>query len=472
MDDYTTPSTIEICHMPKIADAEEYCAVLKKIIAQQPDNYLARNKLGVTLFAAKNWQPAIEQFQAAIKQAPDYLDGWYNLGLTFTKQTNLTQAVKTWLQLLEIAPEHAAARFHLGCCYMLQNQYALAENMFNIIIQKQPSHPESQHNLATCYLKQGAFKEARQHYLIALDLNPDDIDILFNLGVIAEKQNDLDLAIRYYQKLLQINPDFFSAHYNIAIAFMMKKHNEFAIDHFNVALRLDPDNQNIQYLIEMLSPQKNTTGAPAEYITTLFDAYADHYEQHLTQALDYILPKLFLATARKKLNLADNKLNILDLGCGTGLCGEQFKSFARILDGVDLSEKMLEVAREKNIFDSLTKSEILLFLNNNIEKYDLILAGDVLVYFGDLDNLFKKTYESLCANGNIIFNTEISNKKDFAMNQSGRFSHHEKYIKLLAKKYNFIIKNFSSIQSRRQNNQPVTGYLVVLQKNIASHNHD
>jgi ubiquinone/menaquinone biosynthesis C-methylase UbiE len=38
---------------------------------------------------------------------------------------------------------------------------------------------------------------------------------------------------------------------------------------------------------------------------------------------------------------------ILDLGCGTGLCGAWFTDYSARLVGVDLSPKMIEVAKKK-----------------------------------------------------------------------------------------------------------------------------
>ncbi|WP_371440254.1 methyltransferase domain-containing protein [Candidatus Coxiella mudrowiae] len=46
---------------------------------------------------------------------------------------------------------------------------------------------------------------------------------------------------------------------------------------------------------------------------------------------------------------------MLNFGCGTGLCGEYFKPLAKELIGVDLSEKILLIAKNKNIYNILLK---------------------------------------------------------------------------------------------------------------------
>lgn len=446
-------------------EAKEYCELLKKIIQQHPDHFVAYNKLGAAFFILKKWEDAIQAFEKALEIEPGYFEAKYNLALALTKQENFEKAIPLWQSLLEQTPNHPAAHFHLGCCYMAQKKFKDAEKSFTINIQQNPAQAEAYHNLATCYLEQGALNEARQQYQMALTFAPNDTDILFNLGVIASAQNDFDRAIRYYQHLLSIDPNFLTAHYNLGIAFMIKKHNEFAIDHFTAALQLKPDDKNIEYLIEILKPQKNIRGAPESYIENLFDAYANHYEHHLVRTLHYTLPDLFFNAAKKICHLKKESLNLLDLGCGTGLCSAPFKPFTKICDGVDLSEKMLMIAKAKNIFTSLTRSEILLYLKDKKELYDIILAGDVCVYFGELEKLFIFVAQSLRQNGFFIFNTEISLEKNFTMHQSGRFGHSENYIKSLAKQNHLSIRKFETIQSRIQNNEPVPAFLVVLEKN-------
>ena len=63
---------------------------------------------------------------------------------------------------------------------------------------------------------------------------------------------------------------------------------------------------------------------------------------------------------------------------------------------------MLEVAAEKHIYDQLVKSDVLFFLANKNAEFDLIIAGDLLVYFGELRQLFS-AYPSGFATEWIIF---------------------------------------------------------------------
>jgi predicted TPR repeat methyltransferase len=441
---------------------ENSIKVLKQIIELDPNCISAYNNLGIVYFSQGKFTDAIKAYRMAFQKQPDYIDAHYNLGLALIKNHEIEDAVEVYENLLKHTPTHFAARFHLACILMQQNKISSAEKHFLIIEENHPHHFETQTNLATCFLKQGALIEAKKHYVNALALSPQDTQVLFNLGVINTQLDNIDNAIQHYQMALQSDPDFFAAHNNLGGLFILKQHPGFALQHFKEALRLQPENKAIQYTVAALSKNQRLLTAPPDYITTLFDAYADHYDAHLLKALDYQVPQLFYAAAKDMVVIPTKQWDILDLGCGTGLCGIPFKAAAKTLTGVDLSTKMLAEAAQKNVYDDLVASDLNTFLINQNAQFDLILAGDVLVYIGDLNTLFKNIHHALRTQGLFIFNAEISDTTEFTMNQSGRFSHRKDYLDKLASEHQFKIIYYKKVITRLQNNQPVYGHVYGL----------
>lgn len=431
-----------------------------------PDYPPAYNNLGTVYYAQGKLDQAIHAYNDAIKKYPGYVDAYYNLGLALSKKNRFDEATQTYQHLLSLSPEHLAARFHLACIYMQENRIADALKEFLIIETTQPYHFETQTNLASCYLKHGQINEAKMHYLKAIELKPEDTQILFNLGVINMQQGHIDNAIQFYQQAVLINPDFFAAHNNLAVAFLTKQHMGYALKHFQEAFRIQPKNTALNYTIQMLTQNQPLLSAPPEYVQSLFDAYADHYESHLMSALEYKIPEIFQKILTG-LTSKTHPIDILDLGCGTGLCGVSIKPIAKKLFGVDLSPNMLAVAAQKQIYDELITQDITTYLTDKHEQFDLIMAGDVFVYMGQLDTILNLAYAALRDQGLIIFNAEIGTESDFKMNQSGRFSHHKSYIDSLAKKYHFNIRNYQTCLTRMQNNEAVYGHLYVLQKGLS-----
>lgn len=461
----------------------EAVQILLDVTKSHPHFAAAFNNLGIVYFAQDKLKEAVNCYQSAIDIQPDYVDAYYNLGLALNKCKRREEAINAYEALIALAPQHAGGRFQLGCLLMQLHRYKTAVEHFSMITEVYPFYFETQTNLAACYLKLGRLDEARIHYLKALGIVPNDIQVLFNLGIINMQQGRTQEAINYYLQVIKLDPDFFEAHNNLGIAYLAAKNAEAALIHFREASRIQPNNVAIGHMINIITREKNLSASPPEYIRNLFDSYADHYDSHLEQSLHYQVPKLiyqavqeigtkpfkFIPRGRSNhlINDGNKQWDILDLGCGTGLCGELFKSSAHSLVGVDLSEKMLEIAMKKNIYDALIQSDIVPFLTDKKEAYDLVIAGDVLVYFGDLAAVFSAVTHALKPQGLFVFNVEISEKgekENFQMTASGRFAHSERYMGLLAEKSQLKILRHQVAVMRMQNQEPVRGYLYVLQK--------
>jgi len=128
-------------------------------------------------------------------------------------------------------------------------------------------------------------------------------------------------------------------------------------------------------------------------------------------------------------------LDVLDAGCGTGLCGAIVAPFARRLVGVDLSQGMLAHAKEKNVYHVLMKAELTEYLRNHSEAFDLIVSADTLVYFGDLNGIIAALAGALRPNGLVVFTLERavgdSGGIDHRLELHGRYSHARTYVETL-----------------------------------------
>lgn len=124
-------------------------------------------------------------------------------------------------------------------------------------------------------------------------------------------------------------------------------------------------------------------------MVNLFDWYAEHFDDHLQGRLKYRTPALICEQIFKLDPPRD--LEVLDLGCGTGLCGPLLKPLARAMTGVDLSPNMLEMARKRGLYDELVCSDLIAFLAPHHARFDLVVATDVFIYVGALEAVFQAT---------------------------------------------------------------------------------
>jgi predicted TPR repeat methyltransferase len=179
------------------------------------------------------------------------------------------------------------------------------------------------------------------------------------------------------------------------------------------------------------------TRLPEEFVRRLFDGYALRFEKHLVGELGYRMPAL-LAEAVAQARGEGGGQVVVDLGCGTGLCGEAFVEFARgpggRLVGVDLSGVMVERARSRKIYEELIVGEIGEAMRKMPEgSVDLLVAGDVFIYVGELAAIFAEARRVLRRGGLLAFSVERpageGSAEGLQFTGGGRFAHSEGYLR-------------------------------------------
>ncbi len=142
-------------------------------------------------------------------------------------------------------------------------------------------------------------------------------------------------------------------------------------------------------------------------VQIIFDNFAASFESKLAH-LQYRAPALVhMMLEESGPARRPRRWDVLDAGCGTGLCGPLVAPYARRLTGVDLSAGMLEQAKAKEIYDDLVQGELTAFLQGRPGAFDLIVSADTLVYFGDLEPKWPRRRVRRCApEGLFVFTLE------------------------------------------------------------------
>ena len=87
-----------------------------------------------------------------------------------------------------------------------------------------------------------------------------------------------------------------------------------------------------------------------------YDKWASKYDEEFVFAEKYKYPENIVDTFRKMGGI--NHSPIADIGCGTGVLGEQFIGEMVVLDGFDISSAMLLQAKKKNAYRSLIECDL------------------------------------------------------------------------------------------------------------------
>jgi len=308
--------------------------------------------------------------------------------------------------------------------------------------------------------------KAELFYRDSLSLDNNQSSIYFNLGVIYQNMGKIHQAIEAYKTATEKSPDYTKAFANLGYLYNEIGDETKCKEACLTAKRLEPDNPQVNHMIAALGIEKPPETADQQYIKNLYNDYAKTYDSHLSVTLKSRVPKLVYDATLKVTDKNKQAKSMLDLGCGTGICGAYFSNNTDTLDGVDLSEEMIAVASNKNIYDNLYTQDIVDFLKSKTNIYDVIFSSDVLIYIGNLSELVKQAYTALKDGGVFTFSTEslIDSDQDFTLDSTGRYKHADHYIRNITKESHFTILNSDETALRQQNKEDVIGRIYVLKK--------
>ena len=441
-----------------------YQAALKTYSAAlqvAPDFTIAHYNLGLLFLKHQELAAASKQFKNVITLNPDYTEAHFYLGVLALESGQLEEAEQAFQTVLTLAAEHVEALTNLGVIALKQDKAQLAIDYFTKAIALEDGHVEARNNLAATFMHHDRFENALMHYDVLLKQDPANVEYLYNMGVAQMALGHLKEATQFFTKILSTT-EFFAALNNLAAIEMRLGHREEAIAYLNRALIANPQDEASQLMLHALTGDKKQPQASLEYVRNLFNNYALYYDQHMRDALKYTLPQHIIRILHK---LGRHQVNrTLDMGCGTGMSGSVLREISHHLSGIDLSKKMLAEARSKGIYDQLFEMDLVDFLQQHDQNYDLIVAADVLPYLGDLEALFSTIHSKLTENGLFVFSCEISHQALWELQASVRFSHHPDYIHTLCTRFELQLIYQEQVTARQQASENLDVIVYVAQK--------
>lgn len=249
---------------------------------------------------------------------------------------------------------------------------------------------------------------------------------------------------------------------------LLLNQHDAALAAYRRILALDPDQPEARHMVAALGGGGLPAMPDETYVAELFDRFADSFDTTLVHWLEYKGPQVTHQAALAALGPEPGPLDILDLGCGTGLNGPLFRPLARRLDGVDLSPRMIDKARTRGVYDELAVDEAVRFLNACPRRYDLALATDVLCYFGDLAAVLPAACRVLRSGGHLVATFEIESGQPFALGPSGRYAHSDAYVRERAAAAGFQMVSATDAILRTENQQPVREICYVLRNPVTA----
>ena len=285
----------------------------------------------------------------------------------------------------------------------------------------------------------------------------------------ALKDGDPAAAADLAEQSLELAPLFAPAHALLGRARAMLGQTEGAVAALRRALEVEPEDAlGVRIDLARLGALPADQAIGAGYVRALFDDYAGTFDKHLVRNLVYRGPELLHAAVRRARAAYGQKLwceRVLDLGCGTGLVAQAFAGASAAIEGVDLSPRMLAVARKTRLYDALHEGELLGFLGSRADRSaDLVVAADVFVYLAALVEVFGHVHRVLVPGGLFAFTVQAHEGKGVILGADSRYAHGEPYLRGLAAQTGFSIALFQAVSTRLDRGVAVPGFLLVLER--------
>ena len=450
-------SLLEHYQTGRYADAEK----LSLSITQEfPEHQFAWKVLAVVLKLTGRISESLVASQKSVQLGPLNAEAHNNLAVLLNELGRLKEAEVSYKKAIELKPDYAEAHSNLAIILKEQSRLKEAEACYRQAIKLKPDYAEAHYNMGNTLKELGRLEEAEASYVQAITLKPDYVKAYNNLGVMLQEQGKLDEAEVSYKKAITLKPDYADFYANLGNTLRDQDKLLEAKLNYKKAIELKGDSKKFKHIFDALTG-KTTNFAPREYVEVLFDNYAINFENSLVNKLEYKIPnKIVEMIVAKNPNIQLG--SVLDLGCGTGLIGDEIKKYCSNLEGVDLSKLMLEKASAKNIYDKLEHKDIVEYLSTEDLDFNYFISSDVFVYVGNLSEIFRLIKSRNKSKGKFVFSTEHTDRDGFFLEQTGRYSHSKKYIESLCNKFGYKLSHFEVVNLRKNKNKFIIGGLYFL----------
>lgn len=384
--------------------------------------------------------------------------------------------------------------------------HTAAESGYRQHLKEYPNDPSALHFLGLLRTHQGRNEEAVKLIVAALEIDPEYVDAWSNLSVAYLKERDFERSEFCARKAIAIAPQFANAWANLGMTLRARNACEEALVAWGRALDLQPGMRNIaisyghllyrldrlpealefygrwqasvpddpipQHMLAAMGGAERPMRASDGYVRATFDDFAESFDRNLEE-LGYRAPQLLFDAVMQSGALAQNSLDVLDIGCGTGLCGPLLRPIARRLVGVDLSPNMLSKAAARAVYDQLNCAELTYWLAECRQQFGLAVAADVLCYFGDLSAAFANARAVLTPAGCFACSLEAlpdpaednpTSVEPFRLQPHGRYQHDRKYVETALSAAGLDIMSLSMQTLRHERQNPVIGLVVVARR--------
>jgi predicted TPR repeat methyltransferase len=375
----------------------------------------------------------------------------------------LAEAEPIYLNLLRQRSNDPDALHFLGLLRAHQGRNPAAIEFIQRSVRFMPTNPHAWNNLGNLLLADDRQDEAEEAYMRATNLNPKMAEAWYNLGVLFRRKQRPEDALKSFRNVLDSNPRFSRAYEMLGLLLYRMGQPVHAADVYRKWLEVEPHNPIARHMAAATSGESVPQRAEDRYVSTMFDSFASSFDESL-KGLDYAAPRLLADALAQRAGFGEGAFDVLDAGCGTGLCGVLLRSSAKTLVGVDLSAGMLAKAHARAIYDELAEGELCAFMRSRPESFDIVNCADTLCYFGALEEAAAASRSCVRPGGVFAFTLEAEpddSEHPYRIQSHGRYAHRASYVTDVMSGAGFATPVIEAVVLRKERGSDVKGHLVL-----------
>jgi predicted TPR repeat methyltransferase len=446
--------------------AAEY---IQRFLELAPNNPDAWKALGRCLFHTEDMLGAEHAFARASALNPLDVEPLLGLGDVMFHVGRNVEGLACYQRARLAEPNNATVLFKLGSGLMQTQQLEDAEALLRKAVSLDPANAAAHVNIATVLYQAGRGPEAEQAARTAVAADGNMAVAHETLGAILLEQGQFEEAAAVLRRANALNRDRVLTLTALATAETSLGRTAEAEEILQRILVIEPKNLEARHSIAALRGDPVQT-VPPGYSEQLFNWFAPRFDRLLSGPLQYRGPEETLALLREIAPDRDSFTAFLDLGCGTGLIGEVIGEVYRMDRevGIDVSSRMITVARAKGVYDELIHGDANGYLAANRAAFDLITAIDMFIYVGDLEAIVPLIADALKADGLFVYTIEVLDGADAAtgykLMPTGRFAHTLSYIEERARAAGLTPVAAKTITLRHEKGAPVSAIVGALRR--------
>ena len=419
-------------------------------------------RLGMRLLREDALDAAEHVYRTVLAQHRDQPDALHYMGLLRHRLGRGVDGLRLMRRSIDLAPGHPWMLNNLGNVLVEQQRLDEALDAYRHCLALDPQAADAMGNLGLLYRKLGQHEEAEQACRQSVALQPERAIGWFSLARVLIERGEIHAGLLANSKAVVLAPRDQTGRYRVARALVQLGEIEAAAAIYREWLEDEPDNELVRHHLAACEGDVGSLRAPDGYIETVFDSFSVSFDAKLA-SLGYRAPQLIAGLLERRLPAPARQFSVVDVGCGTGLCGPLVREWAGQLAGCDLSAGMLRLADQRLVYDQLEKSELVAYLRARPEAFDVVISADTLCYFGVLAEFADAAFGALRGGGRLVFTVEAlsgDGPAGYRLLHHGRYAHAASYLSDTLADAGFVVDGLEQELLRTEAGLPVPGWLV------------